>query len=129
MDLGIRGIVWFIYRIRYRVFHKKDTNLEKFELRIISSKGPDNESKKKYEERFSNYYRILILTRNLFASILLLFIILRFPKTINVIFIICIIFLLIFLVLGYLRLRDLVVIIEENYPDIKVSETSSDNKT
>lgn len=131
MDLGLRGIHWFRFRVRYWLSHKKkeDKNLEKFERRIISSKEPDNESKKKYREKFSNYYCSLILIRNLLVSILLLLIILLFPKTVNVIFIICIIFLLIFLVLGYFRLRDLVKIIEEKDPDKEVSETSSENKT
>lgn len=128
IDLGIRGIYWFIYRIRYWVFHKKDTNLEKFECRFISSKDPDNESKKKYQEQFSNYYRSLILIRNLLASILLLLILLLFPITVNVIFIICIISLLILLALGYFRLKDLVKIIEKRDPNKEGSKTSSENK-
>jgi dolichol kinase len=121
MDIGIRGIVWFYYRARFWSSRKKkeDTNLGKFKRRIISSKEPDNESKKKYQETFSNYYKSLILTRSLFASILLLLIILLFPKTVNVMFIICIISLLICLLLGYFRFRDFVIIIEKTVQIMK----------
>lgn len=119
MDLGLRGIYWFIYKTDSRT---------KFKDRFISNITSDKESGKKYEEMFTNYYRTLILVRNLFSSILFLLIILVFSKIVNAILPICIIILLSLLASGYYLLRDQVKIIEKINPAQKISKTSKDNK-